>query len=50
MNNISKTKPTTKYDSAIIKDIQKQLNLLGFGPLNVDGLFGNFTKHALKAY
>jgi len=50
MNNLYKTKPTTKYDSAIVKEIQKRLNQPGFGPLNVDGEFGNFTKHALNAY
>jgi len=37
-------------DKAIVKAIQRQLNLKNCGPLTVDGDFGEITKSAVKLF
>src|ERR1035437_5939071 len=46
---IKKPNPAT-LDSSMVKKVQTQLNHLGYGPLVIDGLFGNNTILAIKAY
>jgi len=39
-----------EQDSSIVKNIQNQLNQIGFGPLVEDGIFGPKTFDSVKAY
>jgi hypothetical protein len=37
-------------DSSIVKEIQSQLNLVGCGPIDVDGIYGKNTFNAVKTF
>ena len=39
-----------ELDSLIVEQIQEQLNVLGCGPIDVDGIFGRMTVNAVKTF